>query len=201
MNKKLIIASNNNHKISEIRAMLDEFGIVAASLKESGINVEIDETGTTFMENARLKARGIYEISSDSMVLSDDSGLEVYALNGAPGVYSARFAGEHGNDKENRKKILEMLKDVPYEKRGARFVCTMVLIVDNNKAIEVTGTIEGIIGYEEVGDNGFGYDSLFIVPNLNKTFAELSASEKNSISHRSRALAQLKEKLKEIYLD
>lgn len=199
MNKNLIIASNNNHKISEIKTILDEFGIESHSLKESGVDVEIDETGTTFIENARLKARGIYEIKSDFMVLSDDSGLEVYALNGAPGVYSARFAGEHGDDKENRKKLLELLKDVPYEKRGARFVCTMVLIIDNNRTIEVTGTIEGIIGFEQIGNNGFGYDSLFIVPHLNKTFAELTACEKNSISHRSRALMQLKERLQELY--
>lgn len=199
MNKNLIIASNNNHKIGEIKTILDEFGIESRSLKESGVNVEIDETGTTFIENARLKARGIYEIKNNFMVLSDDSGLEVYALNGAPGVYSARFAGEHGDDKENRKKLLDLLKDVPYEKRGARFVCTMVLIIDNKKTIEVMGTIEGVIGYEEIGDNGFGYDPLFIVPHLNKTFAELSSSEKNSISHRARALLQLKEKLQELY--
>ena len=198
MNKKLIIASNNAHKVNEIKKILNELGITALSLKESGILVDVEETGSTFLENARLKAHGIYDLNKDYMVLSDDSGLQVNALNGAPGIYSARFAGEHGNDKKNKEKLLEELKDVPKEKRDARFVCAMVLIVDENKTIEVEGHIDGYIGFEEKGKNGFGYDPLFIVPSLNKSFAELSEGEKNSISHRANALSKLKEELKKI---
>lgn len=194
---KLIIASNNAHKIEEIRNILGDFNFEILSLKDAGINVDVEENGDTFEENSYIKARAIYELTHEA-VLADDSGLEVYALNGAPGVYSARFGGEHGNDRKNNNKLLELLKDAPEEKRGARFVSAIVMLTTDGERITGNGFVEGRIGYSERGSNGFGYDPLFIVPNLNKTFAELTGEEKNSISHRKRALEDLKGKLQGI---
>ncbi|TDT58420.1 XTP/dITP diphosphatase [Fonticella tunisiensis] len=196
-NSRIIIASNNKHKVDEIKAILREFPFEILSLKEAGIDIEVDEDGKTFEENALKKAVEVMKVSGE-MALADDSGLEVYALDGEPGVYSARFAGEHGNDKKNNKKLLNLLKNVPDEERGARFVSIIALVSPDGEQIIGRGYIEGKIGYEEKGKNGFGYDPLFIVPELNKTFGELTSEEKNLISHRSRALADLKSKLKKI---
>lgn len=192
--RKIIIASNNKHKINEIKSILGDFNYDIVSLKEAGIECEAEENGDTFEENALIKAKAVMEISGEA-ALADDSGLEVDALNGAPGVHSARFAGEHGNDKKNNSKLLELLKDIPDEKRTARFVSAIVLIAPDGNCITAKGHVEGKIGYREKGSGGFGYDPLFIVPGLNKTFAELTADEKNAISHRARALADLKGKL------
>lgn len=196
-NSRIIIASNNKHKVDEIKAILREFPFEILSLKEAGIDIEVDEDGKTFEENALKKAVEVMKVSGE-MALADDSGLEVYALDGEPGVYSARFAGEHGNDKKNNEKLLNLLKNVPDEERGARFVSIIALVSPDGEQIIGRGYIEGKIGYEEKGKNGFGYDPLFIVPELNKTFGELTSEEKNLISHRSRALADLKSKLKKI---
>ncbi|WP_040683803.1 XTP/dITP diphosphatase [Thermobrachium celere] len=195
---RLIVASNNNHKVQEIKEILKPLGIEAVSLKEAGISIEIVEDGTTFEENAYKKAKTIYDITKEA-VLADDSGLEVYALNNAPGVYSARFAGEECNYKKNNEKLLELLKDMPDDKRGARFVCTMILITKEGEVIKSVGTVEGVISKEPRGTNGFGYDPLFIVPELDKTFAELSEEEKNKISHRARALENLKGLLEDYF--
>lgn len=195
--KKVIIASNNIHKLIEIKEMLKDFPFDVVSLNEAGINIEVVEDGKTFEENAYKKASEIMKITNET-VIADDSGLEVFALNGAPGVYSARFAGEHGNYKKNNMKLLELLKDVPYDKRGARFVTSIVYLTPEGDKIKAQGYINGIIGFEEKGSNGFGYDPLFIVPELNKTFAELKPEEKNAISHRSRALADLKQQLMQL---
>jgi XTP/dITP diphosphohydrolase len=129
-------------------------------------------------------------------VLADDSGIEVYTLDGAPGVMSARFAGEHGNDKKNNQKLLDLMENVPEEKRGARFVSVIVMLTPEGEKYVGYGYVEGIVGYEEKGTGGFGYDPLFIVKGLNRTYAELAAEEKNEISHRKRALEDLKSKLK-----
>lgn len=190
---KVIIASNNQHKIMEIKSIIGEFFDDILSLKEAGISIEVEENGKTFEENAYIKANEIQKITGE-MVLADDSGLEVYHLNNAPGVISARYAGEHGNDKKNNQKLIKELEGVPFEKRGARFVCSMVFLTPKGR-INANGYVEGIIGYEEKGNNGFGYDPLFVIPSLNKTFAELDSSEKNMISHRKRALEDLKNKL------
>lgn len=192
--KKVIIASNNVHKLIEIKEILKDFPFDVISLNEAGINIEVVEDGKTFEENAYKKASEIMKITNET-VIADDSGLEVSALNGAPGVYSARFAGEHGNYEKNNMKLLELLKDVPYDKRGARFVTSIIYLTPEGDKIKAQGYINGIIGFEEKGSNGFGYDPLFIVPELNKTFAELKPEEKNAISHRSRALADLKQQL------
>lgn len=194
--KKLIVASNNEHKIKEIKEILKEFPLKILSLKEAGINIDIEENGATFMENAHIKAMSIYKLKGDSMVLADDSGLAVDILNGEPGVYSARYSGEHGNDEKNNEKLLSKLKGVEFEKRNAKFICAMELIVDENKTINVQGEVEGYIVEEKRGENGFGYDPLFYMPKFNKTMAEMSSEEKNSVSHRGKALKKLKEELR-----
>lgn len=197
---RLIIASNNIHKIDEIKNILKDLNYEIVSLKEADIDIDVEENGSTFEENSYIKAKAIHDLTNEA-VLADDSGLVVYALNGAPGVYSARFAGEHGNDKKNNEKLLKELGDTPDEKRGARFVSVIVMLTaDGNKFIG-NGYVEGKIGYLEKGTNGFGYDPLFIVPDLNRTYAELTAVEKNSISHRKRALEDLKRRLKESLFD
>jgi XTP/dITP diphosphohydrolase len=197
--KKLIIASNNNHKVKEIKAILAEFPIEVLSLKEANIDIDVKEDGTTFMENAYKKAYEIFKVVDDSMVLSDDSGLMVDCLGGAPGVYSARFSGEHGNDNKNNEKLLSLLQGKTFEERKAKFVSAIVLIISEEKIIRVQGEIEGYIKEKLTGNSGFGYDPLFLVPKYNKTFGELSEDEKNKISHRAIALQKLKEEIKKGY--
>lgn len=198
--KKLIIASNNGHKIREIKDILREFPLEIVSLKEAGIDVDVEENGNTFMDNAYIKASEIFKLRQDCMVLSDDSGLMVDSLHGAPGVFSARFAGEHGNDKKNNEKLLKLLEGKQGEDRKARFVSAIVLIAGESKVLKVQGEIEGYIAKEEKGTREFGYDPLFYVPEYNMTFAEMSDEEKNKISHRARALDKLKKQLENIEL-
>ena len=189
--KELIVASNNKHKIEEIKAMLSKFDLKVLSLKEAGIDIDVEENGSTFMENAEIKARAIKELCKDSMVLSDDSGLSVEALGGAPGIYSARYSGQHGNDVENNKKLIRELEGIPFEERKAKFICAMVLISDSDKVIKVQGEVEGfILEHYEVCE-GFGYDPLFYVPELKATFNDVPGEVKNSMSHRGRALEKL----------
>lgn len=192
---RLIVASNNQNKIREIKKILQNKVEEVISLKDAGIFVDVEETGKSFQENALLKATAIRNLLKDKSfaVLADDSGLEVEALNGAPGIFSARFAGENKNDSDNRKKLLTLLKN--QKNRKARFVCALVLINENDDKISVTATSDGEITEKETGDNGFGYDSLFYSYDLKKTFAEASDDEKNSVSHRARALLQLQKKL------
>ncbi|MBP2022219.1 XTP/dITP diphosphohydrolase [Clostridium punense] len=193
--KKLIVASNNNHKIGEIKEMLKEFPLEVIGLKEAGINIDVDETGKSFMENAEIKAKEIFSISEGQMVLADDSGLSVEALNGEPGIYSARYSGEHGNDIENNKKLIRELQGVPFDERAAKFICAMVLIVDKNNVIKVQGEVNGFILEEYREKQAFGYDPLFYVPELKETFADVSSEIKNSMSHRGRALDMIKKEL------
>lgn len=194
--RKLIVASNNNNKINEIKAILKDIPIEILGLKEAGINIEVEESGDTFVENAYIKARAIHNLIKDSMVLADDSGLSVDALGGAPGVYSARFSGIHGDDKKNNEKLLYMLKDLDNPK--GRFICAMVLITEGGDEIVVQGEIDGIIGKEEKGSNGFGYDPIFYIEEYKKSFAELEPSIKNNISHRAKALEKLKHEIKRL---
>lgn len=189
--KKILVASNNQHKIEEIKKILDKYPVEILSLKDAGIDIDVEEDGTTFMENAYKKASEIYNKYSEYMVLADDSGLMVDFLGGAPGVYSARFAGEHGNSKKNNEKLLRLLEGQPAEKRSARFVCALVLIVNSDTIIKVQGEAEGRIVEKELGYDGFGYDPLFFVPEYNMTFAEMGSEQKNKISHRAKALEKL----------
>ena len=193
--EKIILASSNQHKVEEIASILGEMGYAIETMKTAGLgDMEIIESGVTFEENALIKAMAVHSLLG-GYALADDSGLEVDALNGAPGVYSARYSGEPKNDARNNQKLLEALKDTPYEKRTARFVTVLCMLMPEGERIEVRGTVEGIIGFEPKGVNGFGYDPLFVVPDIGKTFAELDANEKNKLSHRANALVKLKERL------
>ncbi|AWI07010.1 XTP/dITP diphosphatase [Clostridium drakei] len=193
--KKLIVASNNKNKIVEIKEILSKYSIEVLSLKEANINIDVEEDGTTFMENAYKKANEIHKILKNKMVLADDSGLVVDCLDGAPGVYSARFAGEHGNNKKNNEKLLRLLKEKDDRDKKAKFVCAMVLISEAGKVIKVQGEIDGTIINEERGSNGFGYDPVFYIPEYKMTFAQMKSDLKNSISHRANALKELEREI------
>lgn len=194
--KKLIVASNNSKKVKEIKEILSKYPIEVVSLKEAGVDIEVEEDGNTFVENAYKKAIEIYKIIPECMVLSDDSGLMVDCLDGAPGIYSARFAGEHGNDKKNNEKLLSLLKNKETNEKKAKFVCAIVLVVDDNNIIKVEGELEGVILDRERGEKGFGYDPIFYVPKYGMTCAEMSSEIKNTISHRAKALQKLEEEIK-----
>lgn len=194
---KILVATKNSGKLKEIREILS--GVTILGLADAGISGDVEETGSTFMENACIKATEIARLSG-LPVLADDSGLMVDALSGAPGVYSARFAGENATDEDNIKKLLNELKDVPEEKRTARFVCAMCLIFPDGTKIEAFGkSCEGIILEERHGENGFGYDPVFFAPEYKKTFAEMTAEEKNQVSHRKAAICALSVKINEQY--
>lgn len=185
---KLAIATNNQHKLQEIRAILGNSFEEILSLKDLGIDIDIDETGTTFEENALIKAKTIASICN-LPTLGDDTGLMVDALDGAPGVYSARYAGEQHDDKENRKLLLHNLKNC--SNRHAHFETAIVIYYPNGQFITTKGQVEGEILREERGIGGFGYDSLFYSYDLKKSFAEATLKEKNSVSHRGRALKNM----------
>ena len=191
---KLIIASNNAHKLIEIRAILGDRFSEILSMREAGIEHETVEDGQTFLENAAKKAREIAAISG-CCALADDSGLCVDALGGAPGIFSARYCGVHGDDAGNNRKLLEVLRDVPDEERGAHFTCAIVLARPDGSEVAAEGHFYGRIAHGESGANGFGYDPLFYLPEYGCTSAELTPEEKNRISHRSQALHRLVEKL------
>lgn len=194
---RIVLATNNQHKADEISHVLGMDDLEFVTLAEAGIESDPIEDADTFEGNARIKALAAREAAGGVAVMADDSGLEVDALDGAPGVYSSRFAGEDGNDSANNALLLERLKDVPDEDRAARFVCTLVFIDEDGTELVARGSVEGKIGYEELGSEGFGYDPLFFPDEYNgeTTFAEVPQSEKNVISHRARALRKMKELL------
>lgn len=196
MTKTVVIATNNAHKVEEIKTALSFKGWKFKTLKEAGIVSSPEETGTTFVENARIKARSAHELSGLA-TLADDSGLIVDALDGAPGVYSSRYSGKEGDDAANNAKLLHELAQVPTEKRTARFACSLVFIDEDGSETVAEGFIEGSIGFEERGEEGFGYDPLFFPDEFKgeKSLAEVSQAEKNSISHRGNALRNLKKLL------
>lgn len=196
--KNLIIASNNKDKIREIKEILKKYKLNIMSQSEAGVHIEVEEDGKTFMENAYKKAYEIWKLKKDSAVIADDSGLMVDILDGAPGVYSARFAGEHGNSEKNNSKLLKLLEDVPFEKRKAKFVCAIILVVNDKDIIKAQGEVEGYIAEEARGKDGFGYDPLFYVPEYDKTFGEITAGEKNTMSHRAIALKKLSEEISKL---
>ena len=193
---KIIIATNNEGKVREFKTLLAPYGYEAVSLKDEGIKIEIEEDGETFEENAHIKAKAIYDLTH-TPVIADDSGLEVEFLDGAPGVYSARYAGEGASDADRCAKVLSEMEGVAEPLRKSRFVCAVYFILDDETEYCFTGTLEGSIGQEPVGKNGFGYDPIFMLPD-GRSVAELSEKEKNKISHRANALNQLIEVLKNI---
>ena len=188
---KIVIATNNQGKVREIKEMLEPLGYQPVSLKDAGIDIEVAEDGETFAENAHKKAAAVYEICK-CPVIADDSGLEVDFLGGAPGIYSARYAGEGATDEQRIGKILSELDGVDTSLRTARFVCSIYCILDDETEYSVRGTLEGFIGTEPMGSNGFGYDPIFMVDE-DTSVAMLSAEEKNRISHRASAIKQLTE--------
>ena len=190
--KKLILASSNKGKIREIKELLPDYEIL--SMAEAGFEGDIEENGTTFEENAMIKARTVWEKTGHT-VLADDSGLEVDAINKEPGIYSARYLGEDTPCDKKMDDVLRRLEGVPQDKRTARFVCAMAAVLPDGTEKTVRGTMEGFIGYEKRGTNGFGYDPIFVVPEYDLTVAELDSDQKNKISHRGMALKKMKEAL------
>ena len=193
---EVLIATNNKGKAKDFEVLFRPLGITVLTLQDIEESIDVEETGTTFVENAVLKAETVANLLG-KVVIADDSGLEVDALNGEPGVYSARYAGEPSDDEANIDKLLAKLVEVPETARQARFQCVLAIAGPGIKTTTYSGSCEGIITDERQGTNGFGYDPIFYVPNKEKTMAELSAEEKNAISHRGAALAQLKEQLPE----
>lgn len=192
--RRIIIATNNAHKADEIRHVLGMDGLEFVTMKEAGVASDPEEDADTFEGNARIKALAAHEASGGAAVLADDSGLVVDALDGAPGVYSSRFAGADGDDEANNALLLERLEGVPDDKRTARFVCTLVFVGEDGSEKVATGSVEGRIGRVGRGTEGFGYDPLFFPDEYGGklTFAEVPQAEKNLISHRARALREMK---------
>ena len=190
----MIFATGNENKMKEIREILGALPLEILSMKEAGVSADIVEDGKTFEENALIKARAICKLAGE-MVLADDSGLEIDYLNKEPGIYSARYMGEDTSYHIKNKSLIDRLEGVPDEKRTARFVCAIAAVFPDGKELVVRGTVEGIIGYEEKGENGFGYDPIFYLPERGCTTAELPPEEKNSISHTGNALRLMKELL------
>lgn len=195
---KIIVATGNQNKMKEIREIIKRDDIEFVSLKDEGLqDIEIVEDGKTFEENAVIKAKTIADITK-SIVIADDSGLEVDYLDKAPGVYSARYMGEDTPYTIKNNHIIELLKDAKGEERSARFVCVIACVMPDGESFTTRGTIEGRIGYEEKGENGFGYDPIFYLPERGCTTAELPPEQKNEISHRGRALKAMYKKLEDV---
>lgn len=191
---KVVIATKNEGKVREFKNLLEPLGFQPVSMTEEGIDPEIIEDGDTFEENAHIKAKEVHKLTH-LPVIADDSGLEVEFLNGAPGIYSARYAGENATEEERNQKLLEEMQGVDRPLRNARFVCAIYFILDDKKEYCVTGTLEGFIGEEPRGENGFGYDPIFMIDE-DTCLAEISDREKNRISHRARAMEKLAAELK-----
>ena len=204
---RIVFATGNKDKMKEIRRILGDLDAEILSMKEAGVFEDVVEDGNTFSENAAIKASAIYklleekdpEAAKETVVLADDSGLEVDYLGGEPGIYSARYLGKDTPYTEKNRIIIERLKDAEGEKRSARFVCAIAACLPGGKMLGTLGKMEGRIGYEIAGENGFGYDPIFFLPEYGKTSAEISADEKNAISHRGKALREMEKLLREAF--
>lgn len=201
--KKIIFATGNEHKMVEIRAILSDLGVEILSQKEAGIKADVVEDGSTFEENAMIKATEIAKIAcqmpeyKDAVVLADDSGLEIDYLNKEPGIYSSRYMGEDTSYDIKNQALLDRLEGVPDEKRTARFVCAIAAAMPGGSCEVVRGTMEGIIGHEIAGENGFGYDPIFFLPEYGCTSAELAPDKKNELSHRGEGLKKIRKILEQ----
>ena len=193
---KLILATSNKDKAREIAEILKDTPFVVSTMKEEGYNPDIVEDGKTFEENALIKARAVHALAKNAYVMADDSGLCIDALDGAPGIYSARFCGEDSTYPEKFAKIFEMLKDVPEEQRTAKFVCSIAVVRPDGSEFTVRGEICGVLHEKPMGDGGFGYDPIFYVPEFGMTTAQMTKEQKNSISHRGKASRAMAERLK-----
>ena len=194
--RKIIFATGNEEKMREIREILASLPVEVLSMKEAGIQADIIEAGKTFEENAVIKAKAIAQLSEE-IVLADDSGLVIDYLNGEPGIYSARYMGEDTSYRIKNENLIQRLEGVPDEERTARFVCAIAAAFPDGTVLTTEGTVEGRIGYEEKGENGFGYDPIFYLPEYGCTTAQLTEEKKNEISHRGKALRKMVEKLRE----
>ena len=195
---KIIFATGNEGKMKEVRMILEDLGLPVLSLKDAGITADVEENGTTFEENAQIKAKAIMEMTG-ALVLADDSGLEVDALGKEPGIYSARYMGHDTSYHIKNQNIIDRLEGKVGEERSARFVCAIAAAFPDGRVLITRGTMEGQIGYEEKGENGFGYDPIFYLPEYQCYSAELSLEEKNKLSHRGKALRLMKERLHESF--
>ena len=195
---KIIFATGNEGKMTEVRMILEDLGLPVLSLKDAGITADVEENGTTFEENAQIKAKAIMEMTG-ALVLADDSGLEVDALDKEPGIYSARYMGHDTSYHIKNQNIIDRLEGKVGEERSARFVCAIAAAFPDGRVLITRGTMEGQIGYEEKGENGFGYDPIFYLPEYQCYSAELSLEEKNKLSHRGKALRLMKERLHESF--
>ena len=195
MKKRIVFATGNAGKMKEIKMILGDLGMPVVSMKEAGIEADIVEDGTSFAENAQIKAKAICEMTGE-IVLADDSGLKIDYLNKEPGIYSARYMGEDTSYHIKNAKLIERLEGVPDEKRTARFVCAIAAAFPDGSMKTVRAAMEGRIGYKESGENGFGYDPIFYLPEYGCTSAEISMEEKNKISHRGKALRAIKDELR-----
>ena len=193
---KLILATSNKDKAREIAEILSDTPFVVTTMKEEGYDPDIVEDGKTFEENALIKARTVHALAKGAYVMADDSGLCIDALDGAPGIYSARFCGENSTYPEKFAKIFEMLKDVPEEKRTAKFVCSIAVVRPDGSEFTVRGEVCGVLHEKPMGDGGFGYDPIFYVPEFGMTTAQMTKEQQNSISHRGKASRAMAEKLK-----
>lgn len=206
---RIVFATGNKDKMKEIRKILGDLDAEILSMKEAGVFEDVVEDGTTFSENAAIKASAIYklleekdpEAAKETVVLADDSGLEVDYLGGEPGIYSARYLGKDTPYTEKNRIIIERLKGAEGDERSARFVCAIAAALPGGKMLGTLGKMEGRIGYEIAGENGFGYDPIFFLPEYGKTSAEISADEKNAISHRGKALREMEKLLREAFED
>jgi len=192
--KKIILASNNKGKIAEVKEILKDMNVEVISMKEAGLDVDIEENGSTFEENALIKAEAIMKMTGE-ITIADDSGLEVDYLNKEPGIYSARYMGHDTSYDIKNNAIIQRLEGVKGTDRSARFVCAMAVVFPDGKNIIARGTMEGLIADKPMGENGFGYDPIMYLPEYQKTSAQLSSEEKNKISHRGKALEKLKTQL------
>ena len=197
MKRRIIFATGNENKMKEIRMILEDLGMEILSMKEAGVDVDIVEDGASFEENAEIKARAVARVLTNDIVLADDSGLEIDYLDKAPGIYSARFAGEDTSYDIKNNILLDRMEGVPDEERTARFVCAVAAVFPDGTVDVVRETIEGRVAYEPAGDNGFGYDPIFYVPEYGCTTAQMSPEQKNELSHRGKALRSMRAILKE----
>lgn len=200
---KIVVATGNKDKVKEIKAILQDMTADVVTMKDAGLFVEVEENGTTFLENAVIKAKAVADKAAESeqykdvFVMADDSGLVIDALNGEPGIYSARYLGHDTSYREKNGDLIRRLTGVPDEERSARFVCAIAAVCPDGRMFTAEAAMEGRIGYEERGENGFGYDPIFYLPE-GRSSAELSPEEKNLVSHRGKALRLMREKLREI---
>ena len=196
MEQKIVFATGNEGKMREVRLILQDLGFPVLSMKEAGVSLDIEENGTTFAENAMIKARAVWE-KTGGIVLADDSGLVVDYLGGEPGVYSARYLGEDTSYEIKNQAIIDRLADAKEEERTARFVSAIAAVLPDGSELVTEGTIEGLIAHEPAGNGGFGYDPIFYLPEYGVTSAEIPIEKKNEISHRGKALEAMKKALKE----